>query len=313
MYRKRLKRNRCGVASSLSKKDLKGGFLHVILITGAGGKTGLALLQSLVAGGEATRVFVRRPEQAERLQALGATESVAGDLGDPIAVDRACRNVHAIYHIPPNMDPAEISIGENLIRGAETQGVKRFVYHSVLRPPLEAMPHHWQKMRVEELFFQSDLDWTILQPGVYMENILAQWDSILSQLVYWVPYSIDAELSYIAIRDVAEAGRECLLQNGHSFAVYELVGTEPIAQTEVANLIGDALQLEVTAREQSIQHWRRAAVKSGLETGKIESLIAMFRYYDQYGLKGNPNICGWLLGKDPMSLGQFFQGLASES
>ena len=31
----------------------------------------------------------------------------------------------------------------------------------------------------------------------------------------------------------------------------------------------------------------------------------MFRYYDRYGLIGNGNVLGWLLGRRPTSLSQF--------
>ena len=62
------------------------------------------------------------------------------------------------------------------IRAAQSAGVERFVYHSVLHPQVEIMAHHWQKMRVEEQLFESGLSFTILQPAAYMQNVLAGWD-----------------------------------------------------------------------------------------------------------------------------------------
>ncbi len=58
-------------------------------------------------------------------------------------------------------------------------GVTRFVYHSVLHPQIEAMPHHWQKMRTEEMLFAAGFELTVLQPTAYMQNILGAWRGVV--------------------------------------------------------------------------------------------------------------------------------------
>ena len=55
----------------------------MILLTGAAGKTGQAILSALTRQGETVRVFVRTREQAEVLSNLGANDSVVGDLAKP--------------------------------------------------------------------------------------------------------------------------------------------------------------------------------------------------------------------------------------
>ena len=76
------------------------------------------------------------------------------------------------------------------MEAARTAGVKRFVYHSVLHPQTEEMPHHWQKLRVEEEIFRGGLPFTILQPCAYMQNVVAYLDDIVMKGRYVVPYSI---------------------------------------------------------------------------------------------------------------------------
>ena len=122
----------------------------MILITGGGGKTGRAIVARLAARGEPVRALVRRPEQVEPLLELGAAEAVVGDFYDRTALEQAARGVRAVYHICPNVHPDEIVIGELAIAAAKTAGVEHFVYHSVLHPQTEGMPHHWKKLRVEE-------------------------------------------------------------------------------------------------------------------------------------------------------------------
>ncbi len=65
-------------------------------------------------------------------------------------------------------------IGKLVIDEARKAGVKHFVYHSVLHPQTEKMNHHWQKMHVEEMIFESGLPFTILQPAPYMQNLLVR-------------------------------------------------------------------------------------------------------------------------------------------
>ncbi|MDB5516945.1 MAG: NmrA-like family protein, partial [Tardiphaga sp.] len=142
----------------------------MILITGAGGKTGNAVIKALVARGAAVRVLARNPSHAARLKARGVDQIVIGDLNDPHALAQDVQGTEAIYHICPNVSPHEIAFGRAMIDAATRAQVRRFAFHSVLHPQIEAMPHHWNKMRVEEMLFSSSLDFTILQPTAYMQN-----------------------------------------------------------------------------------------------------------------------------------------------
>ena len=142
----------------------------MILVTGAGGKTGKAVIKALVQAGQPVRAWLRRAGQAEEIP---ETDPIVGDLEDSNLWRQACLDVEALYLICPNMHPQELEIGRRAMRAARAAGVGRFVYHSVLHPQTEDMPHHWQKLRMEEAIFRSGLPFTILQPCAYMQNILA--------------------------------------------------------------------------------------------------------------------------------------------
>src|ERR1700675_4805144 len=107
------------------------------------------------------------------------------------------------------------------------------------------MPHHWAKLRGEGMLLSSALDFTILQPTAYMQNSLAQWDLMKRDSIYRVPYPIETRLSLVDLDDVAEAAALVLTNDGHSDATYELVGTTPTNQIEIAETFGHALQRKV--------------------------------------------------------------------
>lgn len=282
----------------------------MILITGAAGKTGRAITQALKAKGQAVRAFVRSPEQAEQIRRLGAVEVHTGDLLDESAVAHACRGVEAIYHICPNMHPREIEIGEIAIAAAQRTGVERFVFHSVLRPHIETMPHHWNKLRVEEMLFASGLPFTILQPCAYMQNIMAGWEQIRAQGIYTVPYRIEARLGLVDLEDVAQAAAAVLTDLSHTTASYELAGPENLSQVEVAAALSEVLGRTVTAQQVPIEDWRANAQKAGLVEYALDTLLKMFSYYDQHDFQGNSTVLKSLLGREPTNFKNFLDRMS---
>jgi uncharacterized protein YbjT (DUF2867 family) len=68
----------------------------MILVTGAGGKTGKAVMKALVARGAAVRAFVRGSAHEAALKAMGVSEIVAGAMDDAHALSRAVKGADAI-------------------------------------------------------------------------------------------------------------------------------------------------------------------------------------------------------------------------
>jgi NAD(P)H dehydrogenase (quinone) len=283
----------------------------MILVTGAGGKTGKAVLKALVARGAAVRAFSRSSLHHEALQAIGVTDIVVGNMNDPHALSQAARGTNAVYQICPNVSPNELPFAKAVVTAAKAQGISRFVYHSVLHPQIEAMPHHWAKLRVEEMLFGSKLDITILQSTAYMQNSLTEWDRMKREGIYRVPYPVETRLSLVDLDDVAEVAALVLTVDGHSGATYELVGTPPISQIEIAETFGQALNKTVRAEPVATEVWEQRARSAGMDAHQRETLVKMFQAYARDGLKGNPNVLSWLLGRKPTSLASFAARIAA--
>ena len=275
----------------------------MILITGAGGKTGRSLIKAL-SKIESVCAFVHREEQVSVAKALGAEKVIVGDMRDEIAIRSAMQDVRAVYHICPNMDPDEAVIGNLIIGEAHKAGAEHFVYHSVLHPQAERMNHHWQKLRLEEMIFESGLPFTILQPAPYMQNLLAGWKTIIEDGVLRVPYSVNSKFSFVDLEDVAEAAAIVLTQPDHINAIYELVGTLPMSHVDVTEIFSRLLNRDVRAEKEEMNNdWRLRS--GGMSEYAVENLVKMFEYYDQWGLMGNPNMLRWLLHHEPTSLETF--------
>jgi NAD(P)H dehydrogenase (quinone) len=283
----------------------------VILLTGSGGKTGQAVIQALAQCGETVRAVAHRSDHVARLEALGVQVLIA-DMLDGASMARAAHGVRAIYHAAPNVSPDELRMGRIVIRAARAERVERLVFHSVLHPQIEAMPHHWQKMRVEELLLESGLPITILQPTIYMQNVLAHWDQIRQNGVYPIPYSAETCLSMVDLRDVAEAAVIVLRDPGHEGATYELVGSPAMSQVDVAKVISEQLGRPVAAQARPRADWERTARASGLGDYQVRTLLKMFAYYEQHGFTGNPSTLGHLLRRKPTSFEDFVRRSAGQ-
>jgi len=278
----------------------------MILITGAAGKTGRAVVKRLVSAGAETRVLTHTAEQAQDLKRMGAKEVLYGDVHDIFLLQSAVKDVEKVYHICPNVSPDEFEIGNEVITAAVRSGVRHFVYHSVLHPQVEAMPHHWQKMRVEEFLFTSGMDFSIIQPCAYMQNILTGWKSIVESGTYSIPYSTSARISVVDLEDVGEAAAKVLMEEKFENGVFECSGPQALTQDQVAGVISGVIHRPVRAMNQDLQTWVENAQRSGMDSYQVDTLAKMFHYYGQYGLVGNSRVLESILGRPARTLKEFF-------
>jgi uncharacterized protein YbjT (DUF2867 family) len=98
----------------------------MILVTGAAGKTGMAVVKALGARGARVRALVHRAENAAAVEALGAAEVTVGSFEDAAALTRAATGARAIYHICPNVSRDEMAFVRNVVAAAHARGVARF-------------------------------------------------------------------------------------------------------------------------------------------------------------------------------------------
>ncbi|MCC6456044.1 MAG: NmrA family NAD(P)-binding protein [Caldilineaceae bacterium] len=283
----------------------------MIAVTGAGGKTGVAIIQALAQRRARVRGLVHKQSDQARISAAGAAESIVGNIAERATLDRLLAGVSAVYHICPNMHPDETAIGTALLESAQAAGVQHLVYHSVLHPQTTGMPHHWHKLLVEEQIFRSGLPFTILQPTAYMQNLLGYWQTMRQTGRYTVPYPVTTRLSLVDLKDVAEVAARVLTEAEHTGATYELVGTLPLSQSEVAQCLSEQMGQAITANEMEIEQWEQQARTQDMPEYARRTLRQMFAYYAAYGLIGNPHVLGWLLGRPPTSLESFVRRIVA--
>jgi uncharacterized protein YbjT (DUF2867 family) len=276
----------------------------VIAVTGASGKTGLAVVRAGAKRALDIRGLTHRHDRFDELTAAGATEVAIGDLDSRDSLARGLEGCSAIYHVCPNMRREELEIGERVIDACRRVGIERFVYHSVLHPQIEAMPHHWSKLRVEERLIESGVSFTVLQPAAYMQNLKVGWERILEEGVYEVPYAATTRLGMVDLEDVAAAAARVLAEPGHDGSIYELGGPQVMDQDETAAVLAERTGRDVVAQVIDRDRWARRARDAGLTPYAVGSLLAMFEHYERHGLQGNPRVLESLIERPATRLSE---------
>lgn len=149
-----------------------------VLVTGATGRQGGALARLLLKRGHHVHAFVRSPGSptARALEQWGA-RLVPGDLEDPDSIERALRDVDAVFAMATPFGvgglEGEVRHGRHLIDAAKLARVRHFLYSSVAGADQETgIPHFDTKHVVEGHLRQSGLPSTIVAPVWFMENFL---------------------------------------------------------------------------------------------------------------------------------------------
>lgn len=200
-------------------------------------------------------------------------------------------------------------MGRNMVAAAKAAGVRKFVFSSVIHPSISTMVNHAAKQPVEQALYESGLDYTILQPAMFMQILSGAWLSILETGTITMPYSKRAKMSYVDFRDVAEVAGRAFVDDDLSYGTYELCAPGMVSRLEMATLIGDALGRTITADEVNPNLW---AATVSIPAGFFRyGLIAMNAHYNQYGLAGgNALVLRATLGREPRTLAQYFVELA---
>jgi uncharacterized protein YbjT (DUF2867 family) len=263
----------------------------VIVVTAAGGRTGAAVVRALWSRGERVRAVVGSGRPRPELTALSA-DVVAADLTDAAAVEPLLEGADGLYLIWPNFDPDETAGAAALLAAARRAGVARVVYHSVLRPQARSMPHHAAKDRVEELLDASGLRWRVLQPCAYADNFDGQLAEAAATGLLRSPWGLEQAQSLVDLRDVADAARVLLTEDGLDGGTFEAVGPEPLTAPVIAELMAARLGRDVRAVD---------VVPDGSvpppEQYAARCLRLMFDHYRAHGLTGSPRVLEALLGR----------------
>ena len=224
---------------------------RTILVTGATGNQGGAVLRHLMPHGWRLRAMTRDPSKpaAQELAAMGV-EVVEGDMKDPASLIRAMEGCYGVFAVTT---PFEVGVEEETVYGvamadaALATGVEHFVYSSVASANDETgIPHFESKMRVEEHVQYIGVPFTIVRPVFLMENFAYPMTKEgLTKGKLAMGIDPDQPLQMIALDDVGYAiARVFDRREKYLGKAVDLAGDE-LTMTVAADLLGEAMGCHV--------------------------------------------------------------------
>lgn len=285
-----------------------------LLLTGAAGGTGRAVLAALKRLGARVRAMATREASAQALREAGADETALARFDDPAALAAALRGIDTVFHIPPRMKPEEVDNGLAVIAAARAAGVRRIALHSVINSQVQAIRFHVHKRLVEEAAITSGLPWIIFQPTNYMQNVAWQWARLVERGELLFPYSAQAPISWLDLEDYAEGVARALVEPGFDYGTYEMVSAQaPLNRQELAAIWSRVLGREVRATTMPLDDYMALPHWQGRDPRELAILRTMFEEFDRHGAPGgNWRVLALLLGREPTAYETFARRLAAQ-
>lgn len=277
-------------------------------MVGATGPNAGLVLPELVNRGHVVRALVRDDQRAGLAHTNGAAETAIGDLTDPTSLAAALDDVDGIFHIGPAFAEREAEMGVALVNAATGAGVRKFVFSGVIHPSISAMTNHAAKQPVEEALYGSGLDFTVLQPAMFMQNLAALWPEIRDRGRFALPYSETAKVCWVDYRDVAEVAATAFTSERLSYGTFELCAPGLVDRVAMAAMVSDVLGRPVSAAVTPLDEFASALPEGPQRDG----LTRMMAHYDRHGfVGGNGLVLEAILGREPRSLLDYFRELAT--
>jgi len=247
----------------------------VLLLTGATGLVGSALLARLTASGRSVRCLVRDPRRLgpERVR----VQIALGDLSDPASFRNALRGVDTVLHLAAAIrDQPGASIEETnavatwrLVRAARKAGVERFVFSSAQSASTHDRTRFLRaKGLAERAVVESGVPHTILAPSIVYapgDRFLALLERMALLPVVPISGSGRALFQPIWAHDVADCVMAAL-ERPDVGERFELSGPETLSYEALVEIV-----LRAAGRPRALVHVPLAVVSRSLRT--LEALM----------------------------------------
>ncbi len=274
----------------------------MIAVTGATGTIGSELVRLLSDGGDEVRGLTRRPDEQPSFVGV---EWVEADLAERDRVTEALEGARTLFLLTGNQERM-VHLQKNAVRAAVRAGLRSVVKLSALGATdhSKSVIGLWH-YNVERELRESVLEWTILRPHHFMQNLL---DPMVFDRERGTVRSASGEgaIPFIDTRDIAAVAAEALTSEGHGGEVHTLTGPEARSYREATEVLGRALNRSLTyVPEDMDDAWarRRAA---GQPVWLAAAQLAIAGYQREGGpTERTTGTVERILGRPPRSLEDF--------
>ena len=281
----------------------------MILVTGASGTAGKAVLAEIARSGVKHRAMYR--SKTEAAKAPAGTETAIADFADKESLAAALRGVESVYLVCSPVREL-MQLEANAIDACANAGVRRIVLNSALGAgDYDKSFPSWHR-QVENKLNATKIARCILRPNSFTQNVVTYIaPSIREQGAFYGAMG-NARTSYVDVRDIAVVAAKALRGGAHDGKVYELNGPEALSYSEIAEKI--SRQTGIAARYVDIpaEAQRKAMLEQGMPEWQVTALLELQEYYTGGQGGSLDGMLEELLERPPITMDQFLKEFAAE-
>ena len=212
----------------------------MFLVTGATGSLGRRIVRLLTEQEMPVRAFVRLFSRYEELEHRGA-EIFIGDLCQDRDIQKACQGVQYIISAHgSDSDAQALDYRANieLIDRAKENNVEHFVYISVLGADrgYEDAPAFKAKREVEKYLTSSGLNYTILRPSGFADNLLTLAERFRDTGIYLLIGDLQNRSSIVSTDDLAKIAIDSVKVEGAKNQILPVGGPDILKREDIPRI-----------------------------------------------------------------------------
>lgn len=274
---------------------------NTILITGASGNIGSALLKQL--GSSNAKVIAG----SSTGKPVPGVETRHVDLASPATLPAAFAGIDTLFLLLP-LQKNMTELAKNAIDAAKTAGVQHIVRSSGAGADA-ASPVAIARVQgeIDQMVMNSGLAYTITRPTSFMQNYINFYGAMIKAGALYLPQA-DGKISLVDVSDIA-AVNALILQNpaAHAGQIYTLTGPVALSNRDIADRIGLALNKKIDYVSVPDQAAIEAMQGMGMDAWNIEVLMSLNQIIAAGYTAGISDDVGQLLGTAPVGFDQFVQ------
>jgi uncharacterized protein YbjT (DUF2867 family) len=281
----------------------------MILVTGASGTVGKAVLNEVARSGAKHKAMYRSADEAGK--APRGTQTVIADFAKKETLAAALRDVDSVYLVCSPI-PELVQLESNMIEACLAGGVKHIVLNSALGAGDYAKSFPSWHRKVEDKLKSTGISFTILRPNSFHQNVVTYFaPSIRAQSVFYSSMR-NARTSYLDVRDIAAVAAKALAGGEHRGKTYELNGPEALTYAELAEKISKHAGRPVQYANIPADAQRNAMLDQGMPTWQVDALLDLQGYYTSGNGGAVDQLLPTLLGRPPITMDRFLAEFAGE-
>jgi len=251
-----------------------------ILIIGGTGNIGTPLVDLLKDSDQSYRVLVRSDENEAKMASAGVP-TVRAELGDWPSIDAALEGVRTIFLLSAP-SPVMSDLHEGLIDRAKSADVRKIVRLSAEPANYsKGLPMYEQHSEVDDYLVASGLDYVILRPHYFMQNIPQMHATFMKDQGMFAQYMGDSRIPMVDARDIAKAALAGLTSDAFNGKVHIITGPQSISFEDVATAFSKSLDKEISYVNLSYEEQKVGLEAYGTPEMIVQTVMTLFKRWSE--------------------------------